>query len=222
MFVDENARIPLDGLILDAKIVLPTRASGVVVFACGSGRAKPDEHRVAQALQHAELGTVLFDLLTSEEERVERRTHDVRSDIALLAGRLAGIMDWLGDYSATAGAPLGLFGTGTGAAAALVAAAERPAAARAVVSHSGRPDLAGRALTRIQAPTLLIVSGEDAAVIEVNREAMEFMKATQRLEITSGATAVSSDPAALDEVARLAGDWFARNIGTTPAAPHTT
>lgn len=224
MVLEEEVRIPLDNISLEAHIALPDRESGVVLFAhgSGSGRHSPPNRYVAEALHYAGLGTVLTDLLTFDEEQLDLRTMELRFDIALLAGRLAGIVDWLADHPATAQRPLGLFGASTGAAAALIAAAERPAAVRAVVSRGGRPDLAGQALTRVQAPTLLIVGGDDTPVIEINQRAMEFMKATKSLEIVPGASHLFEEPGALEQVARLASGWFVRNVGVAPASPQTS
>lgn len=221
MSVDEDVRIPLDTARLDGRLTLPSRASGVVVFAhgSGSGRHSPRNRYVAGALHDANLGTVLLDLLTPEEERRDLRTRELRFDIPMLAGRLAATVDWLSGRPETRRSPLGLFGASTGAAAALIAAAERPAAVRAVVSRGGRPDLAGEALTRVQAPTLLIVGERDEPVIELNQAAMGRMSASRRLEVVPGATHLFEEPGTLERVAELAGDWFGRNVGTAPATP---
>jgi putative phosphoribosyl transferase len=165
------------------------------------------------------MGTVLLDLLTPEEEQRDLATRELRFDIPLLAGRLAAAVDWLADQPTTTNSPLGLFGASTGAAAALIAAAERPAAVRAVVSRGGRPDLAGSALTRVQAPTLLIVGGADEPVIELNRQAMQQMGATKQLEIVPGATHLFEEPGTLQQAAQLARDWFIHHVGTAPAVP---
>jgi putative phosphoribosyl transferase len=221
VFVDEDVRIPQDSIRLDAHLALPTRASGVVLVAhgSGSGRHSPRNQYVADVLHRAEMGTVLLDLLTPEEEQRDLATRELRFDIPLLAGRLAAAVDWLADQPATTNNPLGLFGASTGAAAALIAAAERPAAVRAVVSRGGRPDLAGSALTRVQAPSLLIVGGADEPVIELNREAMQQMGATKQLEIVPGATHLFEEPGTLQQVAQLARDWFIHHVGTAPAVP---
>ena len=190
MFVDELVEIPLGTLQLDADLRLPTKDCGLVVFAHGSGssRQSPRNRHVADVLNQADLGTVLVDLLTGDEEQVDLVTRELRFDIPLLAGRVAGIVDWLASQPATAGRPVGLFGASTGAAAALIAAADRPAAVRAVVSRGGRPDLAAEALGRVGAPTLLIVGERDVHVIALNREAMREVKGTKRLEIVPGAS----------------------------------
>lgn len=218
MFVDEDVRIPLDGFHLEARLRQPTRSGGIVVFAHGggSGRHSPRNRHVATVLQQAGLGSVLLDLLTPEEEQLDMRTRELRFDIPLLAGRLAGTVDWLADQPTTGRNPLGLFGASTGAAAALVTAAERPAAVHAVVSRGGRPDLAGDALTRVRAPTLLIVGGHDEAVLDLNRQALRRMPIAPVLEVVPGATHLFVEAGALDRVARLATDWFLDNIGTAP------
>jgi putative phosphoribosyl transferase len=154
------------------------------------------------------LATLLFDLLTEEEERAERITRHLRFDIDLLAHRLTAAVDWVSSEAATRPIPLGLFGASTGAASALVAAATRPEVVRAVVSRGGRPDLAGKYLRLVRAPTLLLVGGEDRAVIQLNREAMDALRADKRLVVVPGATHLFEEPGALDEVARVAAEWL--------------
>ncbi|MGX7826311.1 dienelactone hydrolase family protein [Actinokineospora sp. 24-640] len=219
MFVDEEVRVPVDTACLDGRLVIPALNSGIVVFAhgSGSGRRSPRNNQVAAALHQSGLGTLLVDLLTADEGR----TAESRFDIALLAGRLAGIIDWLGGQPRTAQSPLGLFGASTGAAAALVAAAERPAAVRAVVSRGGRPDLVGVRLGHVQAPTLLIVGGHDQPVIDLNRQSLRKLRATKRLEVVPGATHLFEEPGALDQVAGLAGEWFASHLGAQPLGGFT-
>ncbi|MGH2688051.1 MAG: dienelactone hydrolase family protein [Actinomycetota bacterium] len=203
------------GVGLEADVTLPVPARGVVVFAHGSGssRHSPRNRYVAGELQGAGLGTLLVDLLTSDEERTDSLTAQFRFDIPLLAQRLAAIVDWLVDQDAAAGTDVGLFGASTGAAAALVAAAERPASVAAVVSRGGRPDLAGDHLRFVTQPTLLIVGERDRVVIELNRRAMEMIKGQTRVEIVPGATHLFEEPGALEQVARLARDWFVRHLG---------
>jgi pimeloyl-ACP methyl ester carboxylesterase len=186
----------------------------VVLFAHGSGssRHSPRNRYVAQALNEGGLGTLLIDLLTAAEEREDARTGRLRFDIALLAARVVGASDWLARNTATAHLPIGYFGASTGAAAALVAAAERPDDVRAVVSRGGRPELAIPALNRVQAPTLLIVGGEDVPVIEMNREALKHLEVEKRLEIIPGATHLFEEPGTLEEVARLAREWFQEHL----------
>jgi putative phosphoribosyl transferase len=208
--VEESLQIPVAGVVLGADVVVPEQARGVVVFAHGSGssRHSPRNRFVAGQLWTAGLATVLADLLTPMEERRDALTAELRFDIGLLATRVAGLTDWVVAGEHTAGLGVGLFGASTGAAAALVAAAERPDTVQAVVSRGGRPDLAGEYLIRVRQPTLLIVGGEDPVVIELNREAMEQLAGEARLEIVPGATHLFEEPGTLEEVARLARDWF--------------
>jgi putative phosphoribosyl transferase len=219
VFVDEDVELPLGGVRLDARMCLPARGSGVVVFAhgSGSGRHSPRNRQVADVLQQAGLGTVLLDLLTAEEEQYDQRTRELRFDIPMLAERLTGTVDWLAGQPATGKNPVGLFGASTGAAAALRAAADRPAAVHAVVSRGGRPDLAGDALTRVRAPTLLIVGGNDEVVLDLNRRAQLQMTVTPRLKIVPGATHLFEEPGTLDQVAEYAAEWFVENVGSAPA-----
>jgi dienelactone hydrolase len=206
--------IPAAGVELEADIAVPDAAHGVVVFAhgSGSGRHSPRNRYVACELQRAGLATVLADLLTPEEEQLDARTGQLRFDIGLLAIRVIALTDWVAGNEPTTGLPVGLFGASTGAAAALVAAAERPAAVGAVVSRGGRPDLAGEHLRAVHQPTLLIVGGRDDVVIELNREAMTQLGGEARLEIVAGATHLFEEPGALEQVARLARDWFVRHL----------
>jgi dienelactone hydrolase len=168
---------------------------------------------VAQTLVDGGLTTLLFDLLTAEEEYQERVTRHLRFDIGLLAQRLMAATDWVARQPDTRDLKVGYFGASTGGGAALVAAAERPEAAHAVVSRGGRPDLAGPALARVRAPTLLIVGGADTQVIALNRQAMAQMSAPVKLEIVPGASHLFEEPGTLEEVARLARDWFDRYLG---------
>ncbi len=168
---------------------------------------------VAEVLRESGFGTLLMDLLTEEEERIDLRTREYRFDIARLGQRLVNAVDWLNAQPATSRLGAGLFGASTGAAAALIAAAERPSLVGAVVSRGGRPDLAGRAvLSRVSAPTLLIVGSLDVPVIEMNRRAMEDLSSTKQIEIVAGATHLFEEPGTLDQVARLACSWFARYL----------
>jgi putative phosphoribosyl transferase len=213
--VATGVAIPVGAAPLEGDLVLPEEAHGVVVFAHGSGssRHSPRNRQVAATLNEADIGTLLVDLLTEPEEEVDRLTGRLRFDIEFLARRLVGIIDWLRRNPETEALPIGLFGASTGAAAALVAAAVRPEDVTAVVSRGGRPDLALGALPFVQAPTLLIVGGADTTVIELNRRALEALQTEKRLEIVPGATHLFKEPGALDEVARLAADWFARHLG---------
>jgi dienelactone hydrolase len=213
--IDERmVRVPLGSITLDGNLTLPEGARGVVLFAHGSGssRHSPRNRHVAQMLNDANLATLLIDLLTSEEEAIDMRTAHLRFDIGLLAERLAAVTDWLAQYPDTRHIRIGYFGASTGAAAALVAAAERPRLVGAVVSRGGRPDLAGSALARVQAPTLLIVGGNDFEVIELNRAALAQLRCEKQLVIVPGATHLFEELGTLDEVARLARDWFERHL----------
>lgn len=208
-----EAEVPVGEVVLRGDLVVPDGAQGMVLFAhgSGSGRFSPRNRRVAATLNEAGLGTLLVDLLTPEEDELDRRTGEHRFDIELLAGRVTATVDWLGQGQ-EAPLPIGLFGASTGAAAALVAAAEREDAVAAVVSRGGRPDLAGSALARVRAPTLLIVGGADTQVLELNRRALELLHSEKELVIVPGATHLFEEPGALDEVARLAAEWFSRYL----------
>ena len=208
--IDRSLRISAGQVVLEADLVLPDPAQGVVLFAHGSGssRHSPRNRSVAAELQKAGLATVLADLLTQEEEQLDARAGELRFDIELLAARVVALTDWLVDHDLTAGLSVGLFGASTGAAAALVAAAERPGPVAAVVSRGGRPDLAAGALPRVRQPTLLIVGGRDEVVLELNHRAMRTLGGERRLEIVRGATHLFEEPGALGQVARLARDWF--------------
>ena len=207
--------IPLDGVTLEGDLMIPDQAKGLVLFAHGSGssRHSPRNRTVAAELQGAGCATLLFDLLTAEEERIEAATRHLRFDIELLATRLAVATDWATQRSPAKHLPVGYFGASTGAAAALVAAARRPHAVRAVVSRGGRPDLAGPALADVRAPTLLIVGGYDTVVIELNEAALGALRCVKRLEIVPQATHLFEEAGALEQVARLARDWFERYLG---------
>jgi putative phosphoribosyl transferase len=213
-------RVPAAGAMLEGNLAIPPNTSGVVLFAHGSGssRHSPRNRAVARALNEGGLATLLVDLLTPAEESVDEQTGQLRFDIGLLADRLVDAADWLTANEETGSLPIGLFGASTGGGAALVAAAQRPNTVRAVVSRGGRPDLAGAALSRVRAPTLLIVGGRDHAVIELNREAFERLRCEKKLEIVPGATHLFEEPGALEEVARLARDWFRRFLAPPAAA----
>jgi dienelactone hydrolase len=199
---------------LQGDLVLPEGAPGVVLFAhgSGSGRHSPRNRYVAGVLHERALGTLLIDLLTLQEEREDAFTGHLRFDIPLLAERLVGATDWILSEPETARLKIGYFGASTGGGAALVAAAERPEAVAAVVSRGGRPDLAGEALPRVQAPTLLIVGGNDTPVIQMNRSAFAQMRAVKKVEIVPGASHLFEEPGTLEEVARLAADWFEKYL----------
>jgi putative phosphoribosyl transferase len=202
--------LELAGVSLGGTLTLPEPARGLVVFAHGSGssRFSPRNRQVSDVLHAAGIGTLLMDLLTEDEEQVDLRTRELRFDIGLLGERVVGAVDW----AAQQAQPVGTFGASTGAAAALVAAAERPAAVTAVVSRGGRPDLAGDALSRVRAPTLLIVGGDDPVVLDLNRQAMERLAAETRLDVVPGASHLFEEPGTLDRVAELARDWFVERL----------
>jgi dienelactone hydrolase len=203
---------------LSGHLDLPPGATGVVLFAHGSGssRHSPRNQFVARKIREAGVGTLLFDLLTREEEEVDLRTRHLRFDIDLLARRLADATAWIARYPATRDLAIGYFGASTGAAAALVAAAEAAAGGRvrAVVSRGGRPDLAGPALPRVQSPTLLIVGGLDRQVVQMNADAYELLQCEKEMQVVPGASHLFEEPGTLEEVAHLAGDWFQRYLRT--------
>ena len=209
-------RVGIGPVALEGNLIIPEGARGVVLFAHGSGssRHSPRNRFVAQVLREAGLATLLLDLLTANEEAVDLHTGHLRFDIGLLAERLVGAAEWLTREEETADLAVGCFGASTGAAAALVAAAQRPDRAGAVVSRGGRPDLAGPMLFHVRAPTLLIVGGEDESVIALNELALERLGArVKRLVIVPWASHLFQEPGALEEVARLAADWFTRYLG---------
>jgi putative phosphoribosyl transferase len=216
--MDTAASLPVlintSGVVLNGDLTLPAEATGLVVFAHGSGSSRHSSRNVAvaQVLQHARLGTLLLDLLTEREEQVDVVTAELRFDVALLGDRVVGAIDWARASRATSPLPIGLFGASTGAAAALIAAAERPECVRAVVSRGGRPDLAADALARVTAPTLLLVGGRDEVVIELNKRAMGQMTSPVSLRIVDRATHLFEEPGTLEEVARQARDWFLDHV----------
>ena len=217
---EREVRVWVGSVIFEGNLDIPESARGVVLFAhgSGSGRHSPRNRYVAEELQQAGLGTLLIDLLTSEEEEIDLRTRHLRFDIGLLAERLVGDTDWLAQNPDTQSLRVGYFGASTGAGAALVAAAERPNVVGAVVSRGGRPDLAREDLPRVVAPTLLIVGGEDHPVIGMNREAMAQLRVEKELKIVPGATHLFEEPGALENVARLAAGWFSRYLNFAPEA----
>jgi dienelactone hydrolase len=206
--------VPVGDAQLAGDLVVPEQPVGLVVFAhgSGSGRHSPRNRQVAATLNDARIATLVLDLLTRAEEEVDRVTAEHRFDITLLARRVVGTIDWARRDPHAASFRIGLFGASTGAAAALVAAAARPDDVAAVVSRGGRPDLAGPALPDVRAPTLLVVGGADEVVLELNRQALEHLRAEKRLEVVPRATHLFEEPGALEEVARLATAWFARRF----------
>ncbi len=209
-----SAHIPIGDVTLEGTLSLPQEAAAVVLFAhgSGSGRHSPRNRHVANVLSEARLATLLIDLLTAEEEEFDLFTGELRFNIALLAHRLVATTEWLTEYTDTRGLPVGYFGASTGAAAGVVAAAQRPDHVGAVVSRGGRPDLAGTVLPHVRAPTLLIVGGNDLQVIELNEEALRLLRCEKKLVIVPGASHLFEEPGALDEVAGLARWWFLRHL----------
>lgn len=207
-----------NNITLEGNLNIPENAPGVVLFAHGSGssRHSPRNQYVAQVLYKAGFATMLTDLLTQREEEQDRYTGHLRFDIGLLSQRVVSVINWLTVHPTTANLKIGLFGSSTGAAAALVAAAEHPLEVGAVVSRGGRPDLASTYLTSVEAPTLLIVGGNDTQVIELNQLAFSLLKFEKKLEIVPGATHLFEEPGALEQVAQLATQWFERYLASGP------
>jgi putative phosphoribosyl transferase len=208
-------QIPSGKFRLDADLRLPPDAAGLIVFAHGSGSSRHSRRNrdVAEALGAGGFATLLLDLLTPQEESVDQFTRELRFDVDRLGRRVVAGIDWVAEQDQLRPLPVGCFGASTGAAAALIGAAERQDRVGAVVSRGGRPDLAGDALPRVLAPTLLIVGGADGPVIQLNDEAKQKMSAKVRLEIVPGATHLFEEPGALDQVSRLALGWFAEHLG---------
>ena len=206
--------------VLSGNLIIPKNAVALVLFAHGSGssRHSPRNRFVARTLNQAGLATLLFDLLTAEEEATDMYTREHRFNIGLLAERLVHATKWAKQQDETRDLPIGYFGSSTGGAAALVAAAQIPQDLGAVVSRGGRPDLAGDALPKVQTPTLLIVGGNDDIVIELNEMARDQMRCEVKLEIIPGATHLFEEPGALEKVAKLASDWFVKHIGASSAS----
>jgi putative phosphoribosyl transferase len=208
--------VQVGGATLQGALAIPGNAAAVVLFAHGSGssRHSPRNRFVARVLNQAGLATLLLDLLTAEEDAVDAQTAEYRFDIGRLTERVVGATDWLGAATETAALSVGYFGASTGAGAALVAAARRPERVNAVVSRGGRPDLAADDLPGVQAPTLLIVGGNDGPVIGLNRQAFDRLGSKDKqIHIVPGATHLFEEPGALEDVARLAADWFTRHVG---------
>lgn len=205
-----SVSIPCGSVELPGDLEAPEDCSGVVLFAHGSGssRHSPRNRYVSQTLRDDGLATLLMDLLTHDEERVDARTAELRFDIGLLAERLISAADWLREQPLCKNLRMGCFGASTGAAAALLAASQRSELFAAIVSRGGRPDLAGQALERVQAPTLLIVGGQDSTVMQLNRAALQQLNCEKKLQIVPGATHLFEEPGALEQVAKLATAWF--------------
>lgn len=215
---DVDVAIPTDGVLLEGTLSVPQGAFGLVVFVHGSGssRFSPRNRAVAQMLNAAGLATLLIDLLGAKEHARDSLTTEYRFNIPLLAGRVTKTLEWCAGRADIGALPVGLFGASTGAAAALVAAADRPENIKAVVSRGGRPDLAGAALEKVRAPTLLVVGAKDTPVIALNRQAAERLPAEHQLVIVPDATHLFEEPGTLKEVAFLAADWFERHLGSQP------
>lgn len=194
-------------------LAIPDGATGIVVFAHGSGssRHSPRNREVAAALQEAGFATFLFDLLTAQEDEIDQRTREYRFNIPMLGSRLVTVTDWLREHPEAADLPIGYFGASTGAAAALIAASKR-ADTKAVVSRGGRPDLAGEALDQVTAPTLLIVGGNDEPVIEMNESAKAHLTGVSELVIVPGATHLFEEPGTMEQVIEHATDWFRTHL----------
>ncbi len=214
-----EVHIPSGEVILEGELQIPGEAGGLVLFAHGSGssRFSPRNQFVAREIRQAGIGTLLFDLLTREEEAIDEQTRHLRFDIGLLARRLVDASNWIATKPETGHLRIGYFGASTGGGAALVAAAEIGDRIGAVVSRGGRPDLAGEALTRVVSPTLLIVGGFDQYVIQLNQEAYQKLDCEKELKIVPGATHLFEEPGKLEEVARLAADWFQSHLAETDA-----
>lgn len=214
----QDVTLALDGIVLHGDLTVPPGAKGIVLFAHGSGssRFSPRNRAVAATLWEGGVATLLLDLLTPDEDRVDEMTAQHRFDIRLLAGRLAAATDWIAQQPETRELTVGYFGASTGAAAALVAAARIPDMIRAVVSRGGRPDLAGASLEAVRAPTLLIVGGADTEVLELNRMAAARLGGPHTLEIVPGATHLFEEPGTLEQVATLALRWFERHLIPAP------
>jgi putative phosphoribosyl transferase len=212
--MERSVEVAVGELRLPGQLVLPESGRGVILFAHGSGssRLSPRNQFVAREFKQAGLGTLLLDLLSEDEESEDLETRELRFNIPLLAERVTGATDWLLDVPEARDAAVGYFGASTGAAAALVAAAASPGPVGAVVSRGGRPDLAGDSLGEVKAPILMIVGGEDHAVIGMNVEALDALQCEKRLEIVPGATHLFEEPGALEEVSRLALAWFLQHL----------
>ena len=214
MATTSAVQIRAERVLIEGDLVIPTRAAGLVVFAHGSGSSRFSRRNraVAEVLQRGGYGTLLLDLLTREEELVDEQTREYRFDIDRLGQRVVAAIDWAAGHPALLAFPVATFGASTGAAAALIAAAERPDRVRAVISRGGRPDLAGGALPKVQAPTLLIVGADDQPVIELNRAAMRYMRAPVQLEIVPRATHLFEEPGTLELVSQLALAWCTSHL----------
>lgn len=218
--ISAEVKIPAGSVLLEGNLEIPARAKGIVIFAHGSGSSRHSRRNkfVAGIIRERGFGTLLFDLLTPEEERVDIYTRHLRFDIEMLAERLLAVAEWLGEAEETKNLPLGFFGASTGGGAALAVAAKLGKKVGAVVSRGGRPDLAGPALSQVEAPVLLIVGGADEPVIELNKEALAALHCRKELTIVPGATHLFEEPGALRIVAETAGEWFVKHLKNESSA----
>jgi putative phosphoribosyl transferase len=209
---EKVVKIPAGSATINGNLIITQKAKGIVLFAhgSGSGRFSPRNTKVAREINAAGIATLLIDLLTEEEEAIDIYSGEFRFNIELLAKRLVFATEWLKKNPKTKNLTVGYFGASTGAAAALIAAAKLPDWTKAVVSRGGRPDLAGKHLSKVKAPTLLIVGGDDVQVLELNKQAMAQMTAEKKLTVVSGATHLFEEPGKLEEVGKLAINWFSR------------
>lgn len=216
--VREEVLVPAGNALLHGELSVPCDAQGVVLFAHGSGssRRSPRNQNVASVIREAGMATLLFDLLTEDEEELDDVTRELRFNIGLIAERLVSAARWVKPLSETRGLKIGFFGASTGGAAALVAAAELGTEVGAVVSRGGRPDLAGDSLRRVKCPTLLIVGGDDEVVITLNQAAYDQLPCQKELKLIPGATHLFGEPGKLEEVARLSAAWFQKYLGKAP------
>ena len=208
--MEKTLQIPINSIKLEGMLAVPDGAKGLVIFAHGAGssRLSPRNNFVAEEIRKRDVGTLLFDLLTEKEDEI----YENRFDIPLLADRLKIVTEWVKKQSETKNLNIGYFGSSTGAAAAIIAAADIGSEIKAVVSRGGRPDLAGEALSQIQSPALFMVGGDDFGVIELNQESYDLMKCKKELKIIPGATHLFEEPGTLEEVARLAAEWFKKYL----------
>ena len=218
MVLPDAVQINAGRALIEGDLTIPAKASGLVVFSHGSGSSRFSRRNksVAQVLQAGGYATLLLDLLTRQEDVIDEETREYRFDVDRLGHRVVAAIDWSASHPPVARLPVACFGASTGAAAALIAATERPEIVRAVISRGGRPDLAGYALPKVQAPTLLIVGGDDEPVIQLNRAAMRRMRALVQLEIVPGATHLFEEPGALELVSQLALTWCTKYVKGAP------
>jgi putative phosphoribosyl transferase len=218
---DYAVQIPVDSIVLEGNLTIPVNTQAVVLFAHGSGSNRFSERNqlVAQTLSRSGLSTLLVDLLTPGEDKIDRQTQHLRFDIGLLALRLTAAIDWLANNPSTSNLRTGLYGASTGAAAAIVATVARPNRISAIVSRGGRVDLAGQALSQVRAPTMLIVGGNDQAVVRLNRDAFGVMRTLKAMEVIPGATHLFEEPGAMERVSTMTRDWFVQYLTGVQTIP---